>query len=72
MNQGLTRAQLDELKCTDPKCAMGQDHPVVLKPRCHPQAGQRVAYNSRVGMLEVSCCECDSFIASVVVARPLN
>jgi hypothetical protein len=65
----LTRQDLDKLHCAVPGCQC-TGKPLVFMGECHPHGGQLVAYHD--GVLEVRCRECDTFVASVLVAAGLN
>ena len=65
--KALTRKDLDTMVCCEcdrPSCGL------VLKARCHPNAGLWFKYFKDSGTLQVLCCqaECDELVAEFEVA----
>ncbi|MDE3097526.1 MAG: hypothetical protein KGK07_16190 [Chloroflexota bacterium] len=53
---GLTRHQLDFMRCAQPGCGCASG-PLSLLPRCHPAAASHAVY-LRGGALSLRCAEC--------------
>jgi hypothetical protein len=67
MTAALSRKQLDVAGCGEPNC--DHDHTVLfLHSVCHPNAGTRVNYDKRTGLLTIECRRCKKLIAHVKVA----
>ncbi len=65
----LTRKELDEVGCQDPKCDHSTDGEMFLHSRCHVEADLQVAYDRRAGVLNCYCGACDELLVSIAVAR---
>lgn len=67
MSTPLTRAELDQTKCNNPGCDhTAHDSGLLLLAGCHPHAGVVVLY--RLGVLTISCNECQKLAAEIEVA----
>jgi hypothetical protein len=61
---------LDEILargCSTPGCTHEHHHGLVLSPRCHPGAGQKVIGRAG-GIVEVLCDECEKPIVTLQLA----
>jgi hypothetical protein len=68
MTHALTRSDLEKVRCSNPDCA--GDHSVIfLHPHCHPEASTWASFNKNTGALTLECAECETLVASVLVAH---
>jgi hypothetical protein len=65
-----TQTELDRMVCANPECnhQVHKHEVLVLLTPCHPEAGFRVRYSSKLHTLLLSCRECDEIICEIAVA----
>lgn len=49
-------------------CNLEQKEEIMLRGKCHPEAGVRATYRRLSGTLELCCVKCDKFVANIAVA----
>ena len=65
----LNRSQLDGQKCSVPGCTHEDHRLLYLHGRCHPGAGNEVAYDMVQGAIIIRCKRCKELVAEIAVER---
>lgn len=68
MTQPMTQADLDGVSCQAPGCTHEShgDEIIYLRAQCHA-AGMHVGYESRRGVLILTCMVCDALVSEIAV-----
>lgn len=64
------REDLEGERCTVSGCRCGgsPDGPVLIRPRCHSNAGLAASYDSEDGVLHLLCMKCSGPVARISVS----
>ncbi|GEM_PF-2794425 len=70
LRQPLTRLDLDQMRCTNPNCALADDpdHELKIGPSCHKGAPSITCYSKAAGEVVIRYAACENIVARVLVA----